>query len=112
MEGLGKAVEASTGWENFTGAEALAMGRRISNLLRVYNLRCGLTPAMEKPSKRYSSIPVDGPMAGMNVMENWEDMRRVYYELMGWDLKTGRPMPETLKQVGLADLIPDAWPNA
>jgi len=112
MEGLGKAVEASTGWENFTGAEALAVGRRISNLLRVYNLRCGLTPAMEKPSKRYSSIPVDGPMAGMNVMENWEDMRRVYYELMGWDLKTGRPMPETLKQVGLADLIPDAWPNA
>jgi len=112
MEKLGKTVEAATGWESFTGEEALRVGRRISNLLRVFNLRCGLTPELERPSKRYGSIPVDGPLAGKNIMEHWDDMRRRYYELMGWDFATGRPLPETLRALGLADLIPDAWPEA
>jgi aldehyde:ferredoxin oxidoreductase len=111
MEGLGKAVEAATGWESFTGEEALAVGRRISNLLRVYNLRCGLSPKQERPSKRYGSVPVDGAKAGINVMEHWDDMRRGYYELMGWDFETGRPLPETLRQYGLEEVIPDAWPQ-
>ncbi|HZK67331.1 MAG TPA: aldehyde ferredoxin oxidoreductase C-terminal domain-containing protein [Chloroflexota bacterium] len=111
MEGLGKAVELSTGWEGFTGEEALAVGRRISNLLRVYNLRAGLTPDMERPSRRYGSIPVDGPLAGKNVMENWDDMRMRYYELMGWDKASGRPLPETLGALGLDDVGADAWPE-
>lgn len=111
MEGLGKAVEACTGWEGFSGEEALAVGRRISNLLRVFNLRCGLSADLERPSKRYGSIPVDGPMAGKNIMERWEEMRQRYYELMGWEYPSGRPLPETLKKVGLADLVADAWPG-
>ncbi len=111
MEGLGKAIEAATGWEGFTPDEAMAVGRRISNLLRVFNLRSGLGPELERPSKRYGSIPVDGPMAGKSVLEHWDDMRRRYYELMGWDFETGRPLPDTLRKLGLADLIPDAWPE-
>ena len=109
MEGLGKAVEAATGWKDFTGEEALAVGRRISNLLRVYNLRCGLTPEMERPSKRYGSVPVDGPMAGKDIKEHWDEMRQRYYELMGWDYATGCPLPETLRRLGLATVIPDIW---
>ena len=109
---LSRAVEAATGWAGFSAGDAMAVGRRISNLLRVYNLRCGLTPKLERPSKRYGSIPVDGPRAGTDVMEHWDDMRRGYYELMGWDFETGRPFPETLKKYGLEELIPDAWPEA
>lgn len=109
METLGKAIEASTGWKDFTGDEAMAVGRRISNLLRVYNLRCGLGPELERPSKRYGSVPVDGPMAGRNIMEHWDEMKGRYYELMGWDTATGRPLPETLKKLGLSDLISDIW---
>jgi aldehyde:ferredoxin oxidoreductase len=30
-----------------------------------------------------------------------------YYGLMGWDTKTGKPLPETLKKLGLGDLIKD-----
>jgi len=110
MAGLGKAVEAATGWEGFTGEEALAVGRRISNLLRVYNLNCGMTPALERPSKRYGSVPVDGPVAGKDIKEHWDDMRRMYYDLMGWDFETGKPLPETLRKLGLSDLVSDVWP--
>ncbi len=109
MEGLGKAIEAATGWEGFKGVEALAVGRRVSNLLRVFNLRCGLTPELERPSKRYGSTPVDGPMAGRSILEHWDDMRREYYALMGWDFESGRPLPNTLRELGLAEVISDAW---
>jgi aldehyde:ferredoxin oxidoreductase len=108
MEGLGKAIQAATGWEDFTGEEALTVGQRISNLLRVFNLRCGLAPGLEWPSKRYGSIPTDGPMAGKDIMEHWDDIRGVYYQLMGWDLATGRPMPETLRKLGLEDVMVEA----
>jgi aldehyde:ferredoxin oxidoreductase len=34
-------------------------------------------------------------------------MRSNYYQLMGWDAETGKPLPETLERLGLAALIPD-----
>jgi len=27
-----------------------------------------------------------------------------YYKMMGWDRKTGMPLPETLKELGIEDL--------
>ena len=30
-----------------------------------------------------------------------------YYGLMGWDPKTGKPLPDTLKELGLEELIGD-----
>ena len=42
-------------------------------------------------------------------MENWDAMRRVYYDLVGWDFNTGRPLPETLTALGLESIISDVW---
>ena len=109
MVQLGRTLSAATGWEDFTGEEALAVGRRISNVLRVFNLRCGVTPDLERPSKRYGSVPVDGPMAGRNAQEHWDDIRRRYHELMGWEFPSGRPLPETLRSLGLEALSKDVW---
>jgi aldehyde:ferredoxin oxidoreductase len=36
-------------------------------------------------------------------------MRRNYYKHMGWDEKTGQPLPETLKELGLDSVIPQLW---
>jgi len=47
---------------------------------------------------------VDGPAQGKSVMTQWEALRRNYYEQMGWDPETGKPLPETLKSLGLDDL--------
>jgi aldehyde:ferredoxin oxidoreductase len=30
-----------------------------------------------------------------------------YYKLMGWDVKTGKPLPETLEKLDLKELIKD-----
>ncbi len=76
MAELGEAVGAATGWEGFTAEEGLAVGRRISHHLRVFNLRRGLTPELEHPSRRYGSTFVDGPMAGKSIALHWYDSRR------------------------------------
>jgi aldehyde:ferredoxin oxidoreductase len=34
-------------------------------------------------------------------------MKSHYFDLMGWDPATGKPLPQTLKSLGLEKLIPD-----
>jgi aldehyde:ferredoxin oxidoreductase len=34
-------------------------------------------------------------------MPHWDKMLRNYYKLMGWDEKTGKPLPQTLKDLDL-----------
>ncbi len=97
---------AVTGW-NWTLEDAFTVGRRIINLLRVFNIRHGMKIGDEKPSRRYGSIPVDGPTQGKNIMEKWPWMVENYYRLMGWDPQTGKPLPETLEKLGLKEIIKD-----
>jgi len=99
-------LNAVTGWA-LTLEDAFTIGRRVINQLRVFNFRHGMKKEDERPSKRYGSIPVDGPAQGKNIMEKWDWMVENYYTLMGWDPKTGKPLPETLKKLGLEDLIKD-----
>ena len=99
-------LNAITGWE-FSIAEAMEAGRRIINQLRLFNLRHGLRKELEAPSVRYGSSPVDGPVKGISIMPHWESLRRNYYQQMGWDPDSGRPLPETLERLGLAHLIQD-----
>ena len=101
-----KCFNAATGW-NWGLVEAITVGRRVVNQLRVFNLRHGMRVEDERPSVRYGSIPVDGPAQGKNVMERWPQMVETYYRLMGWDPQTGRPLPETLAQLDLSELIAD-----
>jgi len=96
-------LNAITGWD-FTIQEAMQVGRRVVNLLRVFNLRHGMDPSLEVPSHRYGSTPVDGPAEGVGIMENWESMVHNYRRLMGWDEETGVPLPETLQELGLEEL--------
>lgn len=102
-----EALNAVTGWD-FTIDEAMTVGRRAVNLLRVFNCRCGLSPAMEAPSPRYGSTVPDGPLKGLATAEAWDQIRTRYYELMGWDRNTGKPLSETLKRLGLEHIIHDA----
>jgi aldehyde:ferredoxin oxidoreductase len=97
---------AATGF-NWNLEDAFILGRRIVNQLRVFNLRHGMRIEDERPSKRYGSSPVDGPAKGQDIMAKWPTMVENYYTLMGWDPKTGKPLPETLEKLDLKELVPD-----
>lgn len=57
----------------------------------------GIPAEMDAPSPRYGSTPVDGPAKGNSIMVYWNELRANYYELMGWDRETGKPLPDTLE---------------
>jgi len=97
---LAEMVSAATGWD-FSAEEGLTVGVRAVNRLRLFNLRHGITAEKDAPSPRYGSTPIDGPAAGQSIAPHWDQMRRLYYELMGWDKETGVPLPETLRRLGL-----------
>lgn len=104
---LSELVSAATGWD-FTIAEALKVGIRTANLLRVFNLSHGIPAEMDAPSPRYGSTPTDGPNQKA-IAPHWDDMVRNYYQLMGWDTATGKPLPETLERLGLGHTIKSIW---
>jgi aldehyde:ferredoxin oxidoreductase len=103
-----EAVNASTGWD-MNVEEAMNVGRRAVNLARAYNLRAGIGAELDAPSARYGSTPHDGLAAGKGIMPHWEKMIKNYYHLMGWDEKTGKPLAETLRALGLDFVIPQLW---
>ena len=107
---LAKAVSAATGWD-FTPEEAIAAGLRFVNLMRAFNIRHGMTNVreVEHPSTRYGSIPQDGPAEGKNLIQFWEGMLDNFYERLGWDQRTGKPLPDTLESLGLGYVIKDIW---
>jgi aldehyde:ferredoxin oxidoreductase len=104
-------VNAITG-RDFKPADAQTIGRRVINQLRVFNLRHGLKAALEAPSPRYGSTPVDGPVQGKGIGPHFEWMKSFYFQLMGWDPASGQPLPQTLKALGLEKLIPDLEPSS
>jgi len=99
-------LNAVTGWE-MTLDDAFTVGRRVVNQLRMFNFRHGMRREDERPSRRYGSVPIDGPAEGKDIMEKWGLMLEVYYAGMGWDVETGKPLPQTLRDLGLDDLIAD-----
>jgi aldehyde:ferredoxin oxidoreductase len=102
-------VNAVTG-RGMTLDEAMLIGKRMISQLRLFNLRHELDTALEVPSPRYGSTPVDGPVKGIPIMPHFQWMKSFYFEVAGWDPATGKPLPHTLKSLGLERLIPDLDP--
>jgi aldehyde:ferredoxin oxidoreductase len=105
---LSRAVTAATGWDTDI-QKAMTVGRRAVNLARAFNLRHGISAELDAPSMRYGSTPLDGLAAGRGILPHWDKMLRNYYKQMGWDENSGKPLPETLHNLGLDFVIPHLW---
>ncbi len=101
-------VNAAAGWD-LTVNSGITVAMRNVNLLRAFNIRQGIGPAVEAPSILYSSVPVDGPAKGKDIKPYWNRMLDIYYQHMGWDRESGKPLPETLRNLGLEEEIRDLW---
>ena len=108
LENICRALNAATGW-NYTVDDVQRFGRRVGAICRVVFLRCGHTTDSERPSKRYGSTPVDGPAKGQAIGEQWDKMVDIWYHDVGYDRTTGKPLPETLKSLGLDWLVKEVW---
>jgi len=108
VELVADAVAAATGWD-FTTEDAKQLSLRIVNQMKVFNILNGHTRELDAPSPRYGSAPVDGPAKGVSIIPVLDQMLDKYYQLMGWDEKTGKPLPDTLINLGLEHIIKDIW---
>ncbi|MHB8992980.1 MAG: aldehyde ferredoxin oxidoreductase C-terminal domain-containing protein, partial [Chloroflexota bacterium] len=77
----------------------LAVGERVLNLERLFNLRHGATTGDDRLPAHFlrDGLP-DSPNQGQTV--ELEPMVQQFYAAMGWDAE-GRPTPERLRQLGL-----------
>jgi aldehyde:ferredoxin oxidoreductase len=108
LELLCRAVNDVTGW-SIDFNEAIKIGKRAVNLARTFNLLAGIGADLDAPSPRYGSTPVDGKAEGKGIMEHWGKMLKNYYTQMGWDEDTGKPSPDTLKELDLEDAVAKLW---
>jgi aldehyde:ferredoxin oxidoreductase len=52
----------------------------------------------------------EGPAKGMVIdKDTLEKMKDAYYRFRGWDLQSGWPTPEKLRELELDDLVEDIW---
>lgn len=105
LKTVAETVSAVTGWD-FTWREAVDVGDRVANMMRLFNIRCGQTREHDWMSPREYEAPTEGPAKGISAAPVWDKMLDIYYEAMGWD-KAGRPLPETLKRLGLDSVAKD-----
>jgi aldehyde:ferredoxin oxidoreductase len=101
-------VHAVTGWLT-SDYELILWGRRRWNLMRLYNLREGISSKLDRLPDRFFEQSVDAGRHKGAVLDRAVFSRSLqeYYELAGWD-GFGRPTPTTLASLGLswADLPP------
>jgi len=101
-EDYARLLSAASGQE--VGEERLMwVGERIFNLEKCFNvLHTKWTREDDMPPRRFVSQPLDGrvkidPLA-------WGKMLDRYYELHGWDKKTGKPLRETFDRLRLHEV--------
>jgi len=93
-------LQALTGW-NMSGDEVRRIGERIVNLERLFIGREGITRADDVLPQRFlrEPLPNGGPSTGSTV--DLEPMLDEYYQARGWNVETGLPSQEKLKELGL-----------
>lgn len=93
-------LNTATGFK-YTAEEYLLAGERIWNLVRLFNVREGITREDDNLPKRIFEPIKGGATDGIKLPEKmFNDMLDEYYELRGWD-SNGIPSDETLRRLGL-----------
>ena len=106
LEDYADAVSSATGW-SFSSQDLRLVAERAWNLTRLFNGREGFTKEDDTlPERLFTQPSTKGPSQGQVVdREAFERMRDAYYQVVGWDRKTGMPTDEKLRELGIKDLI-------
>jgi aldehyde:ferredoxin oxidoreductase len=95
-------MEAVTGLK-YTAEEIQAVGERINNLAKAFNVREGFTRDDDTLPDRLMTEPLkEGPSKGNFISKgDLKQMLDEYYTERGWDINTGAPTREKLKELGI-----------
>jgi len=108
IKDMAELVSAATGLQ-MDENQLMRVAARINNVERAYLVREGITRKDDFIFGRAMEEPVpSGPYKGEKLdKEKFSKMLDEYYEVVGWDKKTGIPKRETLESLGLKDVADD-----
>ncbi len=87
---------------DYKSEDLITIGNRISQLERAFNFREGLTREDDAlPQRLLDEVIPRGPSKGYKV-DDFELMKDEFYQICGWDLKTGAPLAESLEALDIA----------
>jgi len=97
-------LSALTGWE-IDGWELLKVGERVINLQRLFNIREDFGRNDDLIPERVRKRPSFGIYKDEQrcIIKDYEAMLNEYYEARGWDLITGKPSKDKLRELGLEE---------
>jgi aldehyde:ferredoxin oxidoreductase len=85
---------------DYNDKSILNVGRRVVNLLRMFNKREGMTKEEDCFSHRIGLPPVNGPGKNKSLSPTFEKVRDAYYRAMGWG-HDGMPTRKTLEELDI-----------
>ncbi|MEM2890582.1 MAG: aldehyde ferredoxin oxidoreductase family protein [Candidatus Hadarchaeum sp.] len=91
---------------SYTAEGLLKIGERIYNVERAFNSKCGLTRDDDNFPDKFFTDPIESKIKRLD-RETFERLKDRYYELRGWDVKTGHPTKTKLEELGLKDVAED-----
>jgi len=102
LEQYAKLLSSFTGW-NLKGNDLIRIGERTNNLQRLFNTREGFSKKDDSIPDRAKQRPLFGAYQDEDrcIVKDYEGMLKEYYIARGWDLKTGKPKPEKLDELGI-----------
>ncbi len=101
MDPLVSYINAVTGW-NMSLFELMKVGERGNTLARLFNVREGFTPEDDVLPQRLHEGLGNGVLKGERIdPEQFFAARHTYYEMAGWDPKTGVPTATKLVELGV-----------
>lgn len=107
VEDFAPMLAAVTGESAFDNVDELMLiGARLVTMKRAFNVREGIRRRDDQLPRRFTDEPIPkGPSKGQTV--TLEPMLDEYYQLYGWDVKTGIPTEATLQKLGLDEIAKD-----
>jgi aldehyde:ferredoxin oxidoreductase len=105
---ISRLYSACTGRDT-TPEEMVKLGERVFTLLKAYTIREGLNRKDDTLPERFFKEPMpEGPAkGGVLSREEVEGFLDEYYDLRGWDKKTGLPFAEKFNTLGLGKIGAD-----
>ena len=106
LESMARLIQGATGWKT-SSYEFMRWGERRNHLMRIYNLREGLSRADDTLPQRFFQTPIDfGRLKGTLLDKGtFDGLVETLYEMFGWD-RGGVPLPSTLVDQHLEWAIP------
>ena len=106
---LAELYSAATGWET-TEEDLKRLATRMLHVEKAFNiLHAGFSRKDDYPPRRCLEEPIPrGAAAGFALTEGmWDRLLDEYYEMHGWDVRTGVPARATLEALGLRSIAED-----